>query len=213
MTDNNTTGYKRFEVRKAPRQRRSRSTVESIKQAALELAAQEGFTELNTTQIAERAGVSKGSLYQYFSNREAIFMALFEDATTGMAEVMKALYLQILDLPPHEGIPKAIRRHLELFRQHELIFLTLPGQVPQLRLASQPITYESMIARFTRTYIRERIPEISDSDLERRAFFIHEIVKGCIASFVSDRPAKISDRSFVEDLSEIIIGYSLKGAQ
>jgi len=205
-------GHKRFEVRKAPRQRRSRSTVESIKQAALELAAQEGFTDLNTTQIAEQAGVSKGSLYQYFSSREGIFMALFEDATTGMADIMKALYLQIVDLPPEEGIPKAIRRHLELFRQHQLIFLTLPTQVPQLRLANQPITYESMIGRFTRSYIRDRIPELSDSDLERRAFFIHEIVKGCIASFVSERPAKISDRSFIEDLSQIIISYSLKGS-
>lgn len=212
MSDHNSTDQKRFEARKAPRQKRSKSTVDSIKQAVLELARRDGFADLNTTQIAERAGVSKGSLYQYFPSREAIFLALFEDAATRMAATMKELYMQILDMPPEVGIPRAIRRHLELFRQHDLIFLILPSQVPQLRLATQPVTYENMIVRFTRTYIQERCPNLSKAEVDRRSFFIHEIVKSCIASFVGERPPAISDSAFVKDLSEIIISYSLKGA-
>lgn len=213
MSDHADTGQNRFEVRKSPRQRRSKSTVDSIKQAVLELARTDGFGDLNTTQIAERAGVSKGSLYQYFPSRESIFLALFEDAATQMAATMKELYIQILGMPPEVGIPKAIRRHLELFRQYELILLILPSQVPQLRLATQPVTYENMIVRFTRTYIQERCPGLAKGEVERRSFFIHEIVKSCIASFVGGHPATISDSAFVKDLSEIIISYSLKGGE
>jgi len=213
MSEDNGSDRKRFEVRKSPRQQRSRSTVDRIKQAVVELAREAGFADINTSQIAERAGVSKGSLYQYFSSREAIFLALFEDVTSGMAATMKELYVQITNLPPEAGIRRAITRHLELFRQHELILLTLPSQVPQLRLTSQPVTYENMISRFTRAYIEERCPDLSASDVERRAFFIHEIARSCIASFVSERPPKITDRAFIADLSDIILYYSLKGAR
>ena len=71
---------RQFHARKAPRQTRSRSTVDAIKQAARELVSAEGFSSssTSTTLIAERAGVSIGSLYQYFPTREAIFIALFE---------------------------------------------------------------------------------------------------------------------------------------
>src|SRR5271166_4296203 len=50
--------------RKTPRQHRSKLTVQSILQATLEIAAVEGFLNLGTRHIAERAGVSVGSLYQ-----------------------------------------------------------------------------------------------------------------------------------------------------
>ena len=61
-----------------PRQERSRATVEAILEAAAQVFERHGYAAGTTNRIAERAGVSIGSLYQYFPNKDAILVALVE---------------------------------------------------------------------------------------------------------------------------------------
>ncbi len=70
--------HKRVKPRKSPVQERSRMTVEAILEAAELVFAEKGFTGGTTNHIAERAGVSIGSLYQYFPNKDAIMTGLME---------------------------------------------------------------------------------------------------------------------------------------
>lgn len=65
-----------LEPRKQARQARSRATQEAIVEAAARILEQDRPYDLTTNTIAERAGVSIGSLYQYFPNKEAILVAL-----------------------------------------------------------------------------------------------------------------------------------------
>ena len=64
--------------RKKPSQGRSRATVEALVSAAAHILEAHGLGALNTNAVAERAGVSVGSLYQYFSGKDAILVALIE---------------------------------------------------------------------------------------------------------------------------------------
>jgi len=201
-----------YEARKSPRQQRAIATVENIKAAVLELADKQGFADITVAQIAEKAGIGKGSIYQYFSGRDAIYLALFEDAGAEMTAIMKDLYVRILDLPARQGVGTVLRRHLDFVRRHELVFLVMPGQVPHLHLTSHPITYENLIVRFTRHYIEEMCPGLSNQEVAHRAFFVHEIARSCIYRFVSDPPEKMSDKAFIDALSAIIADYLTKGA-
>jgi AcrR family transcriptional regulator len=63
-------------MRKAPRQRRSQSTVESLVEAGARVLAQKGWANFTTNEVARIAGVSIGSLYQYFPNNLAIAEAI-----------------------------------------------------------------------------------------------------------------------------------------
>src|ERR1017187_3771063 len=65
-------------ARRDPAQERSRQTVDAIVEAAGRLLVEHGRLGVTTNAVAERAGVSIGSLYQYFPNKEAIFAALQE---------------------------------------------------------------------------------------------------------------------------------------
>jgi AcrR family transcriptional regulator len=72
-----------LEVRKAPGQARSKETVNVILEASARILESEGLRGFNTNSAAAKAGVSVGSLYQYFPNKDAILLALierFEDA-------------------------------------------------------------------------------------------------------------------------------------
>jgi len=68
----------RLRVRKAPRQERSKVMVEAILEAAAEIFAELGYARATTNKIAERAGVSVGSLYQYFPNKDSLISSLYE---------------------------------------------------------------------------------------------------------------------------------------
>ena len=73
-----------LEVRKAPGQARSKETVSVILEASARILESEGLRGFNTNSVAAKAGVSVGSLYQYFPNKDAILLALierFEDAS------------------------------------------------------------------------------------------------------------------------------------
>lgn len=75
--------------RKHPRQARARVTVEAIFEATIQLLLRNGPTALTTTQVAERAGVSVGTMYQYFPNKQALIHALnarYLDALAGRIE-------------------------------------------------------------------------------------------------------------------------------
>jgi len=67
-----------LQPRKTPTQSRSRVTVEAIYEATIQVLLRGGMNELTTTHVAERAGVSVGTMYQYFPNKQALIYALNE---------------------------------------------------------------------------------------------------------------------------------------
>jgi len=72
--------------RKSPLQARSAATIETLHLAAIQVLTKEGFGRCTTTRIAVRAGISVGSLYQYYPNRDALLAAVLKqhlDAVAG----------------------------------------------------------------------------------------------------------------------------------
>jgi AcrR family transcriptional regulator len=68
-----------FEPRKTPVQARATVTVEAISEATIQVLLSQGTERLTTTRVADRAGVSVGTLYQYFPNKQSLLFAVLED--------------------------------------------------------------------------------------------------------------------------------------
>jgi AcrR family transcriptional regulator len=79
--------------RKQPRQARSLATVNTIFEATIQVLVSDGPRRLTTTCVADRAGVSVGSMYQYFPNKQALFYALNERYLVSLAERIEATCL------------------------------------------------------------------------------------------------------------------------
>jgi len=67
-----------FEARKTPVQERAAATVQAIFEATIQVLLSHGADRLTTTRVAERAGVSVGTLYQYYPNKQALLFAAFD---------------------------------------------------------------------------------------------------------------------------------------
>jgi AcrR family transcriptional regulator len=82
--------------RKMPAQKRSAVTVEVIFEATIQVLLEHGFDKATTTRIAERAGVSVGSIYQYFPNKRALLVAVvrrhISEVVTASVEACQAMH-------------------------------------------------------------------------------------------------------------------------
>lgn len=135
--------------RRTPRQSRSEATVEAILEATFQLLEQGGVEALTTNHIAERAGVSVGTLYQYFEGKQAILAALAQRqaaaARDRIARIVidgpriSAVRLIVRTLATaFEGAPATRRALLDAFadqagdaavmRHHRLFFDAIAGK-------------------------------------------------------------------------------------
>jgi AcrR family transcriptional regulator len=105
----------RLKPRKDARQRRSEQTVEAIVSAAAHLLERHGLSELNTNQIAHRAGVSIGSLYQYFPGKEAILAELLRRERQWLLEQLCAVSGR-----GHNALADAVDAFLHVAVAHQL---------------------------------------------------------------------------------------------
>lgn len=118
--------------RKKPMQGRSTATVDAILEAAIRILRTDGWGQLTTTRVAARAGVSVGSLYQYFPNREAIAVALVRRRTHQLLEAVLSA-----DLSRIVGRNDVIQRLMSAFltekRRDLELSLALRDVLPDVR--------------------------------------------------------------------------------
>jgi AcrR family transcriptional regulator len=100
-----------FEPRKTPLQARSTVTVEAISEATIQVLLSHGADRLTTTRVAQRAGVSVGTLYQYYSNKQSLLFAVLENHLTNVMATVEAA----CESACHKPLADMIREMVEAF--------------------------------------------------------------------------------------------------
>lgn len=181
-------------------------TAASVLEATELLARQHGFHKLETARIAATAGVSVGSLYQYFANLEAILLALFEQRSAEVAYMMKAAMVKALDQPPERALSAVMWLILRLHEKHHLILHQMIDEVPQLKLSQHPASLRKLVHGSVSAYLQHQRLALNAASRDRKVFFLENIVLGCVRSYLSN-PGRISKRAFVADLTRICTTY------
>ncbi|EOI3464899.1 TetR/AcrR family transcriptional regulator [Cronobacter dublinensis] len=100
--------------RKMPVQRRSVATVEALHTATIQVLVNEGLSRCTTTRVASRAGMSVGSLYQYYPNRDALLSGVLELHLTKIADALEAACLSVRGKPVAEMAAAMVQAFLSL---------------------------------------------------------------------------------------------------
>jgi AcrR family transcriptional regulator len=100
-----------FEPRKTPVQARAAVTVEAISEATIQVLLSHGAERLTTTRVAERAGVSVGTLYQYYPNKQSLLFAVLQDHLDKVSAALEAA----CEHARHKPLTEMVREVVEAF--------------------------------------------------------------------------------------------------
>jgi AcrR family transcriptional regulator len=171
--------------RKLP-QHRSRVTVEAILEATTRILVEEGYGRANTNRIAERAGISIGSLYQYFPNKESLMTALMEQHSQEMAELVETKLNSLFDSPPAIVIPEIISAVIAAHALDPRLHQVLNEEIPRSERSAQMYKADERITELLRTYLERWRKSIYPQNIELTAFILSRIVESlCHAAVIT----------------------------
>lgn len=194
-------------ARKAPRQARAVATVDSILEATAHLLGDGGFAALSTNRIARRAGVSIGSLYQYFPNKHAVVAALIDRHAEAQMEQLAANLTSAATGALDTAVRGIIEAQLHAKRvDHEMERLLLET-VPQTGQFDLHARWNERASLLVEGALAARSDEIRPTDLHLAVFVLVNAVEGIVHGLVLQRPDLISSDALVEEVVQLVLRY------
>jgi AcrR family transcriptional regulator len=193
--------------RKLPRQDRSRATVDAILEAAARVLVKEGFERTTTNRVAEAAGVSVGSLYQYFPSKEALVAALVDRHN----EEMRAEVLAALERVRTLSLEQAVRAMVELcVSAHAVqpeLHRVLMEQVPRTGRLARVAEFEVQMRGIIVAYLEQHRAHLRVTDLELAAFLAAAAVEAVTHGAVLYHPHRLRDPAFLDEATAMVVRY------
>lgn len=197
------------ETRKTPQQQRSREMVERILAAGRTVVLRDGYDAASTNRIAAEAGVSPGSLYQYFPNKDAVLNAIVGRYSDDVADRITAALADRFEL--NETGPEMVRATLEalldaLGENAELLRI-VADELPRSENLARAEALEERVTGLISAYLAARPPELrSDLAPTTAAWILVRAIENLSVRYVLDRPP-IDRTTFVSELELLVAGY------
>ncbi|AZO26039.1 MULTISPECIES: TetR family transcriptional regulator [unclassified Mesorhizobium] len=149
-------------TRKQPKQARATELVAAILQAAAQVLASEGAQRFTTTRVAEKAGVSVGSLYQYFPNKAALLFRLQSDEWRQTTDLLCGI-LEDVEKPPLERIRTLVHAFIRSECEEAAVRVALNDAAPLYRDAPEAQEAKASAERTAEAFMLEALPEASQA--------------------------------------------------
>ncbi len=149
--------------RKQPQQSRSVELVDAILDAAVQVLAKEGAQRFTTTRVAEKAGTSVGSLYQYFPNKAALLFRLQNDEWRRTTELLRGI-LEDVEKEPFERLRALVRAFIRSECEEAGVRVALSDAAPLYRSAPEAQEARASSSRTVRVFMREVLPGVSEAN-------------------------------------------------
>ena len=144
--------------RKRPQQARSTELVAAILDAAVQVLAKEGAQRFTAARVAEKAGVSVGSLYQYFPNKAAILFRLQSDEWRQTTELLRGI-LQDAGKPPLERLRTLVHAFIRSECEEATVRVALDDAAPLYRDAPEAREARASGARTVEAFMQKALPD------------------------------------------------------
>lgn len=197
-------------MRKRPRQQRSRQMVETLVEATALCIARHGLDGTTTPLIADIAGVSVGSLYQYFENKEELIEALVERIADDVTRALSAGVRAGKDMPLEELARSAIRVALTLLHSNAGLYLELVRNWYRLPTHKVADVLQQYFLELMRVYFTKHHRDVQVQDLHVKTFIIVNSTIFTVVRYLSGEHPLISEDDIANGLTEMITGYLLQ---
>jgi AcrR family transcriptional regulator len=201
----------RVPSRKKPTQARAKVTVDAILRASAHILTTEGLAGFSTNAVARKAGVSIGSLYQYFSSKEALVAALAaQHAEEGQALLLEMVAKLALEGPA--SLEAQVRQYIgamvRLHTTNAALHRVLMQQVPSIPAAMEAVhRVSNRSGEVVRAWLESRRSELRPLDPAVATYVLVTSVEAVTHLQVMERPTQLDPETLVDELTWLVLGY------
>lgn len=183
--------------------------MKAILEATARILVREGPDAATTNRIAREAGVSIGSLYQYFDSREAIVTALAQAHADEMLALLASHVAAIAGAPPRVAVETFVGAMIKAHQTAPELHVALLQQM----LAHGPAALKAISdpARgMVRAWLELHRDAIRPTDLETAAFLLTTTTEAAIHAQILDDPERLRDPAWERELVDLLLRYLLR---
>jgi AcrR family transcriptional regulator len=195
--------------RKEASQERSRATVDALLDATARILVREGFDKASTNRIAEVAGVSVGSLYQYFPGKEALVAAVIERHQQQIMQLARGELAKVASQPIAQGVRTLVTVGVKAHRLDAKLHRVLAEQIPRVGKLERAETFNRANYALFRAYLESHRAEIRPTDLELAASICVTSIEALTHTAVLHHDV-VSDKAteaLVAEATRLVVGY------
>ena len=192
--------------RRRPKQARSSDLVSAILEAAVQVLAKEGGKRFTTARVAERAGVSVGSLYQYFPNKASILFRLQSDEWRQTSELMRSI-LEDDSQPPLERLRHLVHAFIRSECEEADMRSALEEAAPLYREVPEAKDARISAERSVEIFMRAALPQASDSTRATAGELIKRTLSAVGKAFSEQAHSPAEIEAFAEATADMFCAY------
>lgn len=196
--------------RKHASQERSRATVDALIEATTRILVREGFDGASTNRIAEKAGVSIGSLYQYYPCKEALVAAVIDRHNQQLMQIVRDALAAVAAEPIETAVRKLVAAAIDAHRLDPKLHRVLAEQIPRTGRLKDVEAFNRENYALMKAYLEGHRDELRTVDVGFAAFVCVTSVEALTHSAVLHRPEILSDEAvgtLVDEVTRLVVGY------
>ena len=193
--------------RKKATQERSRATVDALLAATARILVRDGYDGTSTNKVAFAAGVSVGSLYQYFPSKEALVAAVLTQHTDEMMDLVQRSLLRVAGMPIAQAARELVVVMIDAHKLDPKLHRVLVEQIPRVGGMERIERLDEEATLLVRAYLERHQDEIDVADLDLAAFFLVTTVEAMTHMAVLRRPELLNEARFVDEVATLILRY------
>jgi AcrR family transcriptional regulator len=193
--------------RKQAKQARSKNTVAVILEATTHILVREGYAHCTTNKVAERAGVSIASVYQYFPSKEALVAALIDQHLAEITELQAQRMIELSGRPVAEVICELAVTHLQMHRANPDLNRVILEQVPGLERLSVVSAFRRQTEERLALLLEAHRDALQLADPRMTAFVLVNTIDALKQACLLDRMGYLGDDRFLAEVSRLVKRY------
>lgn len=199
--------------RKQASQERSRATVDALVEATARILVKEGFDKASTNRIAEVAGVSVGSLYQYFPSKEALVAAVIERHQQEIMDTVRGELAGMMAQPVERAMHMLASVAVKAHRVDPKLHCVLAEQIPRVGKLEKLAAFNNEYYALFKAYLERHRDELRVDDLELASFVCMTTIEALTHNAVLHHSRLLTDERMqtLIDEAAYLVGRYLKG--
>ncbi len=194
-------------MRKQPQQQRAKKIVDDILEATQLCIAEQGIMQITTPKIAEKSGVSVGSIYQYFENKDEIIQELLRRKSENLGMAFKQIAIAQENLTLAEIVPISIQFGFDMMKADDGFFMEVLKHWHGYNNSEAAQILEKHFFEVGMYVFNRYFQQWNFETLRNKSFVIINSTLFTMMRYVSNNSFLISEQQLKKELSQMILAY------